>query len=388
MKLRVALIGTSWKLIPPNGYGGIENVIFDLITGSKELDIDFTLFSVRETLEAGKIPKNVPIHWFFESEMYSEIANEQTKMWIEASHAMAAWEMVRKHDFDLIHDHSGIGFAMIAGSVPLRPPVLMTLHGPLEQNFFQYYYRFLNEKPGIFFNSISYAQRKPMPDLNYAGNVYNGLNFENVPFSNEKKNYIFIIGRITPCKGQKEAISVAKELGINLVIAGKVETNYEGMEYWEKEIEPRIDVKINETSNIFEHLEYELSKDLPQIIYFGEADTRQKFHLYKYAKASLMPISWEEPFGLVMIESMATGTPVVGFRRGSVPEIISHGENGYIVENIEEMISAIEHISVLSPEMCRKSVVKRFSSLVMARSYDEIYRKILKQHALVQKSGI
>ncbi len=376
-KLRVALIGTSWKPIPPDGYGGIENVVYDLITGSRGLDISWSLFTVGETVDLGKLPSEVDVRWFFEKGMYPEIGNEATKVWIEANHAMAAWEHVSRENFDLIHDHSGIGFGMIAGSVTRRPPILMTLHGPLDIPLIQHYYRFLEKRREIYFNSISYAQRTAIPDLTYVGNVYNGVNLEHVPFERQKDNYLLILGRITPDKGQREAIEVARKLGINLVIAGSVEQTPRSITYWREAVECELDENLDGAPEKIAALRMGLANGRGKIFYVGEADTPQKFELFKRAHATLMPISWEEPFGLVMIESLATGTPVVGFNRGSVPEIIAHGENGYIVKDTDEMIRAIGSLSRILPETCRESVEKRFSNNVMANAYHRVYREIL-----------
>ena len=386
MTLRVAVVGTSWKSIPPNGYGGIENVVFDLITGSQELDISFSLFSVGETVESGKIPENVDVQWLFKKGMYPEITNEATKIWIEANHAMAAWEYVACGNIDVIHDHSGIGFGMIAGSCMERPPILTTLHGPLTTPLIQQYYRFLSHKPGIYFNSISYAQRRDLPEIPYLGNVYNGVNLDGIPFEEHKQDYLLILGRITPFKGQKEAVEAAKRLGIKLVIAGTVEQNSQAIAYW-RDIERELSENIDGASDKISCADEWLRRQGDGVLYFGEADTNQKFELFKNARATLMPISWEEPFGLVMIESLATGTPVVGFNQGSVSEIISHGQNGFIVENTEEMISALRNIARISPFACRESVRERFSHSVMARAYHELYRKIEARRTPGFKSG-
>lgn len=380
-KIRVALIGTSWKPVPPDGYGGIENVIYDIISGSQELDVSFCLFTVKETTDMRKLPAGVDIHWFFEKGMYPEIGNEATKMWIEANHAMAAWEHVKNGNFDLVHDHSGIGFGMIASSLLDRPPILTTLHGPLTFPFIQHYYRFLERKLGIYFNSISYAQRKAMPDLAYIGNVYNGANLTTIPFGREKDDYLLVIGRITPDKGQREAIEVARALGYNLVIAGAVEQTPRSVEYWRECVERELDENLEGARDMIPILRERIEKEKGKIFYVGEADTTQKFELFRRARATLMPITWEEPFGLVMIESLATGTPVVGFNRGSVPEIITDGENGFIVRDTEEMIKKLERISRISPDTCRETVEKKFSHTVMARGYHDLYRKIVSLRA-------
>lgn len=375
--MKVALISTPWKKVPPDGYGGIESVIADIIKGVVELNlnINFSLFSVKETAFTDQmqfLKNKVKLDWFFEKEQYHEIGNEATKVWIEALHAMKAWASISP-DTQLIHDHSGICFAMKADSRQ-RPPILITLHGPLDTPFIQAFYRFLSKTPGIFFTSISNAQRKSLPDIPYIRTVYNGVDIKEFPFREKKKNYLLTLGRITPVKGQKEAIEIAKAVDIPLVIAGFVENTPLAQRYWLEEIRPKIQLDLSEDENKVKTLQSLINTDnCPKIIYFGEANSTNKKWLYSRAKAFLMPISWEEPFGLVMIEAMASGTPVIALKRGAALEIVENGVTGFLCDNLEDMIFALRNLEKISSFKCRERVRKFFSHTKMAEEYFKLY---------------
>lgn len=381
--MRVALISTPWKKVPPDGYGGTENVVANILAGANELnlDINFNLFTVGQSLETPQIQNlngRIKTGWIFEKEYYAEIGNANNRTWVETLHAMHAWNMVAESGADIIHDHSGIVFSTIARTANRRVPILITLHGALNTPLIQDFYRLLAKSPYIYFNSISNAQRKALPDLPYIGTVHNGIKVEDFPFRKDKENYLLILGRITPVKGQKEAIEIAKSLDIPLVIAGSVEDTSEAKEYWQTIIEPRIEADLSRSAHKMLQLR-SLFKigNLPKVIYFGEADSENKKWLYATAKAFLMPIFWEEPFGLVMIEAMASGTPVVALRRGAAPEIVEHGRTGFLANNIKEMIAALKQIHSISPNECRERVVKHFSSTKMAEGYSKLYARIL-----------
>lgn len=390
--MRVAIISTAWKKVPPNGYGGIENVVANILTGSRELglDIDFNLFTVGQsykTLQIQNLNSRVKPSWFFQDECYPEIGNETTKVWIEAIHAMCAWDMVLNEKPDIIHDHSGIGFTMIARFIKERPPILVTLHGSLDIPLIQDFYRLLAKTPGIYFNSISNAQRRALPELPYVGTVYNGVKLDELPFSQDKENYLLILGRITPVKGQKEAIEAAKSLNIPLVIAGSVENNSEAEKYWQNHVMPQIEADLSkENSKIWQLRSLFKTANSPGVIYFGEADSEDKKLLYAKARAFMMPIYWEEPFGLVITEAMACGTPVVAFKRGAAPEIVEDGLTGFLVDNTKEMVDALRQVDVISPYECRKRVEEKFSHKKMAESYSKFYGDILRQNSVCAKT--
>ncbi|KKU49457.1 MAG: Glycosyl transferase group 1 [Parcubacteria group bacterium GW2011_GWA1_47_10] len=196
--------------------------------------------------------------------------------------------------------------------------------------------------------SISNAQRVPFPDLNYVGTVYNGIDIADFLFEKNPDDYLLMMGSITPHKNQKTGISVAKSVGIKLVIAGKIGD----ASYYAKEIAPHVDGKT--------------------VIHHGEIGMSEKVRLYGKAKALLFPVLWEEPFGLVMIEAMACGTPVIAFRRGAVPEVVADGKTGFIVENESQMIEAVKKIDQIDRTTCRKHVEGHFTNDHMVESLEKV----------------
>src|SRR3990167_10581218 len=196
--------------------------------------------------------------------------------------------------------------------------------------------------------SISNAQRVPFPDLNYVGTVYNGIDIADFLFEKNPDDYLLMMGSITPHKNQKTGISVAKSVGIKLVIAGKIGD----ASYYAKEIAPHVDGKT--------------------VIHHGEIGMSEKVRLYGKAKALLFPVLWEEPFGLVMIEAMACGTPVIAFRRGAVPEVVADGKTGFIVGDEKEMIRAVQKVGEIDRAGCRRHVEEHFTNENMVESLEKV----------------
>jgi glycosyltransferase involved in cell wall biosynthesis len=203
--------------------------------------------------------------------------------------------------------------------------------------------------------SISKNQRKPMPNLNFTGNVYNGIEVNKFPFSEKVGNYLAFLGRMSPEKGPLQAIEVAKMAGLKLKMAAKVDVV--DKDFFEGIIKPLIDNK--------------------QIEFIGEIGHKEKAEFLNNALALLAPIQWEEPFGLYFIEAMACGTPVISFNRGSVPEIIENGKTGFIVNSTKEMASAIKDLDKINRIDCRKHVEGHFTVEKMAEGYINVYKKIL-----------
>ncbi|OHA76203.1 MAG: hypothetical protein A3I38_02725 [Candidatus Wildermuthbacteria bacterium RIFCSPLOWO2_02_FULL_47_10] len=380
VETRVGLISSAWLAVPPNGYGGIESVIADLIAGSQNLPVDLRLFTVGETSEKDLLSRRITLGWHFQKGLYSEIGDSPQNIFYEATHAVAARAWLEAQNVELVHDHAGVVSQAIALTAQPAVPTLITLHGPLDLPWVQDFYRLFRGIKNIYFNSISDAQRRALPDIDYIATVYNGIDMAKFPVAAIKKDYCLIIGRITPDKGQHAAIEAAREAGLHLVIAGHVESSDAGRKYWQESIEPEIDISLNEKHNPMRALREILSirDDRPLVIYFGEADFKQKCELYGLARCTLMPIFWEEPFGLVMVESMACGTPVVGFNRGSVPEVVTDWESGFVVPDTAGMVRAIENVNRISPKNCRRYAEKMFSAERMAENYFRLYRDILR----------
>ena len=262
-----------------------------------------------------------------------------------------------KGNYDLLHFHhpeSALPLAQANTGVP----VVYTLHDPV----FPWYKELfeLYQTPNQHYVSISDNQRRDAPDLPYASKVYNGIDSNLFTFSEEAEDYLLIAGRIVPEKGFKEAIQVAQQTGKRLYIAGPVYPDQQG--YFDQYIKPFLHDKI---------------------LYLGYLEQEQLVRYYQKAEALLMPIQWEEPFGLTMVEAMACGTPVIALHRGSVPEIVKHGETGFVVHSIADMAEAVGHIPEISRAACRKHVEENFNLEKMVDGYEATFEKVLRSRRKV-----
>lgn len=256
--------------------------------------------------------------------------------------------------FDLLHLHLPAENALALATAYPQIPVAITLHDPIDEPRRDIWKLF--SPPNQYYISISDAQRRPAPDIQYAATVYNGIETATIPFSEKPGSYLLCVGRVLPQKGAAEAIAVAEKLGKKLIIIGPHYQDPVPREYWEKEIAPHLGDMVEWT---------------------GYKPREQIYEYYKNAYATLFPINWEEPFGLVMIESMATGTPVIGFRHGAVPEVIKDGVTGFVVDTVPEMIEAAKKIPTIDRAACRKHVEDTFSMMKMVDSYEQAYYDIL-----------
>jgi len=261
------------------------------------------------------------------------------------------FQAAQNGEYDLLHVHPADRALPLALANP-KIPIFYTLHDPIYPWRAQIFSMFAS--PNQYYVSISDAQRKPAPNLNYAATIYNGVDLNTFSYSADHDDYLLFLGRIQPEKGVAEAIQVAQKTGDKLFIIGPPVTGA----YWDKKIAPFLNDKIK---------------------YLGFVPRDQIFKYYQRAKATLVPIQWEEPFGLVLTESMACGTPVVAFDRGSVPEIVIDGQNGFIIKNndIEAMAEAVKKIGSINRADCRAHVEKNFSIERMVERYEEMFLKIL-----------
>ena len=267
----------------------------------------------------------------------------------EMVHAAKVARILENLDADVIHDHTMVGPLMARGRLT---PTVVTAHGPVQGDPGEFY-RALGETVNIV--AISDAQRSLAPDLAWAATVHNAIRAETFPFRAEKDDYALFLGRFHPEKAPHLAIDAARAAGMPITLAGKCAEPIERA-YFEREIAPRLgdDVTI-----------------------FGVADAAAKRQLLAHAACMLFPIQWEEPFGLVVIEAMACGTPVVALRRGAVPELIVHGETGVIVDDVDEMPDGVALARKLDPAACRKHVEAGFTVEVMAEGYEAVDRQAL-----------
>jgi glycosyltransferase involved in cell wall biosynthesis len=341
--MRIGMIAPPWFPLPPQRYGGIEFVVSLLTEGLVARGHDVTLFA------SGDSETHARLSYIFARAPYEQMENGGH---LEVMHSLEAY--MRADEFDVIHDHDGLASRAMGALVHrlTGTPVLATLHGPADAVTQQ---SLSSLRADLKFIAISDYQRHGFPDLDFVGTIPNAIDVEHMPFSPQKDGYLLFIGRMTPDKGAHTAIDVAHRLDRRLILAGKVNEGPE-REYFTAEVEPHLSDKIH---------------------FRGEVDHDTKVRLYEHACCTLFPIQWPEPFGLVMIESLACGTPVIALRQGSVPEIIEHGRTGFIVDAADEMVEASAYIGDIDPAECRRAVEERFGSEAFVAAHEGAYRRLL-----------
>ena len=337
-RLRIAVLAPVWFAVPPTGYGGIEWIVSLLADGLVDAGHDVTLFASGDSQTKAKLSA------LFDVAPSHLIGQAET----EIRHALACYE--RADEFDVINDHSGPPAAALSGAV--ATPVVHTVHGPLNGVPGELYESVARVAPRLGLISVSLNQRKPKPDLPWLANCPNALDFSLYPCKPHRGDYLLFLGRMSPDKGAHRAIAVAMETGLPLKLAGKRNEPSEH-DYFAEYVEPHL---------------------VDGIEYLGEVTHGQKVELLQNARVTLFPIEWEEPFGLVMIESMACGTPVIATRRGAVPEVIEDGRSGIVVDDYRAMPHALDEADAIDPWECRRFVEERFAPERMVVEYVEAYR--------------
>jgi glycosyltransferase involved in cell wall biosynthesis len=273
----------------------------------------------------------------------------------------------------------------------MNVPIVMTLHISAEDSSlggaYQRWCSPLLSSPLVYCAAISEYQRKQYNNLVNAENVvHHGIDVEEYPLKEapDKGSYLFSIGRVTSDKGQDRAIEIAKKTGSKLIIAGCVQNKPADREFFAS-LKNSIDLSVEIGKNPVDNDYYDrVIKPLldcdKQIIYIGEISSEHKKQWYRHARATLFPIQWGEPFGLVLVESMACGTPVIAFNKGAVPEIVVDGKTGFVVDSMDAMIEAVGQIDSINPHECREHVQNHFSLLSMAGKYSELYHQIVGSH--------
>lgn len=347
--MKIALLAPPYLSVPPKAYGGTEKIVSLLADGLVDLGHEVTLFATGDSQTRAKLSSIYP----------SEIGNSgfaKNSPFIPMLHFTECFR--RAGEFDLIHNHAQYLPMFMAEFV--KTPVVHTMHGtmyageiPEEKR--KVLMRFKNQR----FISISENQRKGFPKLNFVGTVYNGLDVNEYSYVEKPRgNYLLWIGRITAKKGPMEAIEVAKKLSKPLVMAAAIDPV--DLPFYEKSVKPQIDGK--------------------RVSFIGEISHKGIDSLYGNAYATLFPITWHEPFGLVMIESMVCGTPVVAYNTGSVPEVIEDGKTGFVVDQnvgIDGLVHAVREIERIQRGDCRARVLEKFSKETMVEGYEEVYKKIV-----------
>jgi glycosyltransferase involved in cell wall biosynthesis len=338
--LRIAMVAPPWFTVPPHGYGGVENMCADLVDGLVERGHEVTLFGAGGPgTRAGR----------FVAPYAEPPSSRLGEPLPEVLHTAAVARALDGLDVDLVHDHTLAGPLLARGR---RAPTVVTMHGPVTGEPGEYY-RHLGDTVDLV--AISTAQRRSAPDLTWLGTVHNAVDVASFPYRAAKDEMVLFLGRLHPDKGVHLAIDAAREVGLPIVVAGKCTEPVE-REYFRSQIEPRLG---------------------PDVTIFGTADAAAKRDLLSRATALLFPILWDEPFGMVMIEAMACGTPVVALRRGSVPEVVIDGVTGVLCDDPADLPSAIAAARKLSPADCREHVATRFDADTMVAGYEALYREVL-----------
>lgn len=345
--MKIAQVSPLFESVPPKLYGGTERVVSYLTDMLIELGHDVTLFASGDSTTKAKLISSVP-----------KALRLENCIDPFAHHICQLQQVTEMADqFDIIHYHTDYFHFPI--SRLLKYPHLTTLHGRLNIDDLYALYDKFNDMPLV---SISYNQRKPLAHVNWVGNVYHGLPTDLYKQGDGKGGYAAFIGRISPEKRVDRAIEIAGKAGITLKIAAKVDAN--DKKYFETAIRPLLTE--------------------PHVDFVGEIGEHEKEAFLGNAKVMLFPIDWPEPFGMVMIESLACGTPVIAFGMGSVPEIIDHKKSGYIAYSVDEAVTALEHIDEIQRDKCRKIFEERFSAVRMAQDYCNLYERLIEESRQVR----
>ena len=327
----IAQLSTPFESTPPARYGGIERIVSLLTEGLHARGHDVTLFATGDSQTSARLsayfltpPRPYLTHW-------------------ELVHASEA--LKRAREFDIVHNH-------MEGAIPLLEragaPALTTLHNPFAYRLPYFtYFRDAN------YVSVSAFQSKKIAHMPHVWVVHNSIRPEEFPFAEQKEDFLLFAGSFAPHKGADIAIEVARRLGRRLVLVAKLDPTHQV--FYETRIAPFVDGD--------------------QVRYAGELGEERK-ELFRSANCLLFPTRGEEPFGLVMIEAMACGTPVVGFDRASVPEIVSDGVTGFVVRDVSEMVAAVERVDQIDPRACREHVARHFNADVMVERYLDVYEQV------------
>jgi len=334
--VRIGVLAPPWIPIPPDRYGGIESVVALLARGLADAGHDVTLVAapgsrvqgVRTMAPLARLPAQIGL------------ARDE---WLHTLRGTA-----ELGDAEVVIDHSGPLGALLVASAGRT--VLHVMHGPLGPHEVEVYEAVAARAANLRLVAISHSQQAPAPHLPYAGVCHNGLDLEDVPFRDDKEEYLAFLGRMSPEKGAAEAIAIARAAGLPLHIGAKCREPAE-QEYFAREVEPHLG---------------------PDARWLGELNPHEKYALLAGARALVFPISWSEPFGLVAIEAMACGTPVLATRFGAVPEVVDEGRTGFVRAQPEELARAADRLDEIDPAECRLHVARRFSAQAMVGRYERL----------------
>jgi glycosyltransferase involved in cell wall biosynthesis len=338
--LRIAIVAPPWYAIPPQGYGGIESMVYWLAEGLHARGHDVTVIGAGPRGTTARFLATVEVP---PSERIGQVLPEVT----HALHAADLLdELQLEAPIDVIHDHCA---ASVLRAARHPAPTVVTAHGPVDGEMLDYY---RHVGPGVALVAVAEFQRQLAPSLPWVGTVHNATPADAYPFESTKDDFCLFLGRMSPEKAPDLAIRAARAAGRRILVAGKCTEPVE-REFFDARVRPLLG---------------------PDAEWVGEADTEQKADLLSRARCLVFPVQWNEPFGLVMLEAMACGTPVVALRAGAVPEVVDHGVTGFVCDQVAELPEAIERVDELEPKACRQRVVDHFDVAQMVERYEEVFR--------------
>jgi glycosyltransferase involved in cell wall biosynthesis len=349
--LHIAMLAPPWIAVPPTGYGGVESVVSALTEALVAAGHDVTLFCAPGSASAARVVTLLD----------AAHPHEIERALYEADHVARAFAAIERGGFDVVHDHCG--FTALAMADRLGTPLVHTLHGPFDAGTSAFYAGHGHKAALV---AISAAQLGTAPSVVVADAIIrNPVDVAAWPLRETKDDYLLWVGRMNEEKGPHRAIAAARAAGVPLVLAGVIQPGQEA--FFAREVAPHIDGA--------------------SVSFAGEIGGAVKRSLFAGAQALLMPIRWEEPFGMVMIEALACGTPVIAFDAGAAPEVVVDGVTGYLVADVAEMAAAVERLPALSGRRCREWVVEHCDATVVAAAYAELYASVAARPALAGARG-
>lgn len=337
--MKIAILSPiAWRT-PPRQYGPWEQVASNVAEGLVQAGMDVTLFATGDSVTKAALASVCGTG-------YAEDPLLDAKVW-ECLHISLLMEQA--HRFDIIHNH--FDFLPLTYSRLIRTPMITTIHGFSSPAILPVYKKYNDSN---YYVSISNADRSP--ELRYTATVYNGIHTGDFSFNASPDDYLLFFGRIHPDKGTREAIRIARQVKRRLIISGLIQDEA----YFDEHVRPFVDGD--------------------RVIYTGNSGPGQRDRLLGHAYALLHPISFDEPFGLSVVEAMMCGTPVIAFNRGSMPELIQDGKTGFLTAGVDESAEAVKHVSVIDRHYCRFWAENRFSDKEMVRNYIDVYENVLQSH--------
>ncbi|GAA2479117.1 glycosyltransferase family 4 protein [Terrabacter carboxydivorans] len=337
--LRIAMVAPPYYSVPPQGYGGVESVVAGLVDRLVAHGHHVTLFAAGTR---GTAAQDFVRTW------ETPPTDQLTLALPEVVHAARVEALLREHTVDLVHDHT------LAGPLTAdarTAPTVVTVHGAMDD--LAGLYRPLGHAVSLV--AVSNAQRARAPDLNWVATVHNGIDVDSFPYRAEKDDYVLFLGRFHPQKAPHLAVEAARRAGVRIILAGKCSEEVEH-DYYRDRLAPLLG---------------------PDAVEVGVAGQALKRRLLAGARCLVFPIRWEEPFGLVMVEAMACGTPVVALARGAAPEVVEQGRTGFVVDRPEQLAGAIRDCAALDAADCRRYASRRFGLDTMEAGYESAYRRVL-----------